>query len=235
MPFSNSYFCWKHRSSFSFHTVLRNRNENPLKFVGQEVEKDFGTHGKFVGIVWHFDPCAKFFSVVYEDGDCEEIPLSDLIPLLVEDRLELRLQRSKDLWKSIKLRLLSSTSQTSLSALQPVISCFENAKFPIEGEFYKVLRQSTKDLCCISGDSNDSEAEKAKVYEKLRKVMRGRLKWWSKIASHLDELKSQIEMARSGGSFGEHEKLLTVLKPLWSYRTRLMADFQRELRSVMID
>ena len=98
---------------------------------------------------------------------------------------------------------------------------------------YISLRKSTKDLCCVSGENE--EAEKMKVYEKLRKVMRARLKWWSKISSHLDELKSQIEMARSGGSLGEHEKLLVVLKPLWSYRSRLMADFQRELQSVMIN
>ena len=233
VPFSNSHYCWKHHSCFSFHTVMKNRNENPLKFVGHEVEKDFGTQGKFVGIVWHFDPCAKFFNVVYEDGDCEEISLKSLIPLLVEDRLDLRLKRTKDLWKSMKLRLLTSTSPKSLKMLEPVIACFENAKFPIEGELYRVLRQSTKDLCCVSGENE--EAEKMKVYEKLRKVMRARLKWWSKISSHLDELKSQIEMARSGGAMGEHEKLLVVLKPLWSYRSRLMANFQRELQSVMIN
>ena len=71
----------------------------------------------------------------------------------------------------MKLRLLTSTSPKSLM-LEPVIARFENAKFPIEGELYRVLRQSTKDLCCVSGENE--EAEKMKVYEKLRKVMRAR-------------------------------------------------------------
>ena len=80
VPFSNSHYCWKHRSSFSFHTVMKNRNENPLKFVGHEVEKDFGTQGKFVGIVWHFDPMQSFstlFTGRRLRGDITEI----LIPL----------------------------------------------------------------------------------------------------------------------------------------------------------
>ena len=107
---NSSYFCWKHRASFSFYTVERNRNAIPLKFVGHEVEKDFGTQGKFVGIVWHYDPCAKYFNVVYEDGDSEEISLTDLIPILVEDRLSLRLKRSEDLWNALKVRLLGTLS-----------------------------------------------------------------------------------------------------------------------------
>ena len=79
----------------------------------------------------------------------------------------------------------------------------------------------------------DEDREKMKVYENLRKIMRARLKWWSKIASHLDDLRGQIEMVKGSEGLGEHGKLLTVLKPLWSYRSRLMGEFQRELQSVM--
>lgn len=52
-----------------------------MEFVGWTVRKEFQGFGTFSGTVESYDASSKFFKVVYEDGDSEELELSELVPL----------------------------------------------------------------------------------------------------------------------------------------------------------
>ena len=54
-------------------------------FIGLQFKKHFPGHGVFTGTVVRYDAASQFFSVRYEDGDCEELSASELSPLLVRD------------------------------------------------------------------------------------------------------------------------------------------------------
>ncbi|KAK4790845.1 hypothetical protein SAY86_031258 [Trapa natans] len=52
-----------------------------MEFVGRTLRKEFRGFGTFSGTVESYDASSKFFKVVYEDGDSEELELSELAPL----------------------------------------------------------------------------------------------------------------------------------------------------------
>lgn len=52
-----------------------------MEFVGRTVKKEFRGYGTFSGTVTSYDASSKFFKVLYEDGDSEELELSELVPL----------------------------------------------------------------------------------------------------------------------------------------------------------
>ncbi|CAK9184355.1 unnamed protein product [Ilex paraguariensis] len=53
-----------------------------MEFVGRTVKKKFIGFGIFSGTVKSYDSSTGFFQVVYEDGDSEELELSEINPLL---------------------------------------------------------------------------------------------------------------------------------------------------------
>uniref|UniRef100_A0A5B6ZI79 DDT domain-containing protein PTM n=1 Tax=Davidia involucrata TaxID=16924 RepID=A0A5B6ZI79_DAVIN len=53
-----------------------------MEFLGRTVRKEFKGFGVFSGIVKSYDPSTGFYEIVYEDGDCEELELSEIASLL---------------------------------------------------------------------------------------------------------------------------------------------------------
>ncbi|KAL5831783.1 hypothetical protein ACOSQ4_017137 [Xanthoceras sorbifolium] len=58
-----------------------------MEFVGRTVKKEFHGVGVFTGVVHSYDESSKFFEIVYEDGDSEEMDLSEVASLLDKDRV----------------------------------------------------------------------------------------------------------------------------------------------------
>ncbi|KAH7292110.1 hypothetical protein KP509_29G051900 [Ceratopteris richardii] len=52
-------------------------------YVGRRVEKNFDGFGKYSGSVVAYNAARKFYKIVYEDGDREELELHELEPILV--------------------------------------------------------------------------------------------------------------------------------------------------------
>ncbi|OQS00359.1 hypothetical protein THRCLA_21694, partial [Thraustotheca clavata] len=58
----------------------------PEALVGQRIAKTFAGHGRFVGQVVKFNPQTELFTVVYADGDTEELTRENTMNLLIEDK-----------------------------------------------------------------------------------------------------------------------------------------------------
>lgn len=56
-----------------------------MEYVGRKVKKQFDGSGLYTGLVRSYDDETKFFEIVYEDGDFEEMDLSEVLSVLVED------------------------------------------------------------------------------------------------------------------------------------------------------
>ncbi|KAF3794718.1 DDT domain-containing protein [Nymphaea thermarum] len=56
-----------------------------MEFVGKAVRKKFRGFGVFAGVIESYDPSTGFFRVVYEDGDSEELELSEIASVLQEE------------------------------------------------------------------------------------------------------------------------------------------------------
>ncbi|KAG9415485.1 hypothetical protein AC1031_008929 [Aphanomyces cochlioides] len=64
----------------------------PESFVGQRIAKTFAGHGRFVGQVVKYNAQTELFTVVYADGDTEELTRENTMNLLIEDK---RIQQNK--------------------------------------------------------------------------------------------------------------------------------------------
>lgn len=56
-----------------------------MEFLGRTVKKKFKGFGVFTGTVQSYDESSKFFEIVYEDGDSEELNFSEVALLLGND------------------------------------------------------------------------------------------------------------------------------------------------------
>ena len=56
---------------------------NPEIFIGRPIIKFFDGHGFYAGTVAQYDSALKFFRIVYEDGDKEEMVVQQLQFLIV--------------------------------------------------------------------------------------------------------------------------------------------------------
>ncbi|KAI3450013.1 hypothetical protein Pfo_006678 [Paulownia fortunei] len=54
-----------------------------MEYVGRRVKKEFQGHGTYFGLVQAYEPATGFFKIVYDDGDSEELDLSEVSSLLV--------------------------------------------------------------------------------------------------------------------------------------------------------
>ncbi|KAI3461148.1 hypothetical protein Pfo_017811 [Paulownia fortunei] len=54
-----------------------------MEYVGRRVKKEFQGRGTFLGTVQAYLPATGFFKIMYDDGDSEELDLSEVSPLLV--------------------------------------------------------------------------------------------------------------------------------------------------------
>ncbi|KAI3846440.1 hypothetical protein MKX03_001890 [Papaver bracteatum] len=59
-----------------------------MELVGKAVKKEFLGFGIFTGIVRSFDPISRLFSIVYEDGDSEEMEFEEVSPIILEEELK---------------------------------------------------------------------------------------------------------------------------------------------------
>ncbi|KAK9273076.1 hypothetical protein L1049_017883 [Liquidambar formosana] len=55
-----------------------------MEYVGKMLKKEFQGYGVFSGIVNSYDPSSGFFEIFYEDGDSEELEMSEVALLLEE-------------------------------------------------------------------------------------------------------------------------------------------------------
>ncbi|KAK6164099.1 hypothetical protein DH2020_000963 [Rehmannia glutinosa] len=54
-----------------------------MEYVGRRVKKEFQGRGTFFGLVQTYEPETGFFKIVYDDGDSEELDLSEVSSLLM--------------------------------------------------------------------------------------------------------------------------------------------------------
>ncbi|PKI57737.1 DDT domain-containing protein PTM [Punica granatum] len=66
-----------------------------MDFIGRTVKKAFRGFGTFSGTVKSYDASSRFFKVVYEDGDSEELELSELVSLFQEPQRRKRMARAR--------------------------------------------------------------------------------------------------------------------------------------------
>ncbi|KAL9458652.1 hypothetical protein AB3S75_007506 [Citrus x aurantiifolia] len=57
-----------------------------MEFVGRKVKKEFRGFGVFTGTIQSYDESSKFYEIAYEDGDLEEVDVSEVASLLESDR-----------------------------------------------------------------------------------------------------------------------------------------------------
>lgn len=53
-----------------------------MEFIGRTLKKEFQGFGVFTGIVQSYDESSKYFEIVYEDGDSEELDFEEVVSLL---------------------------------------------------------------------------------------------------------------------------------------------------------
>ncbi|RHZ32644.1 hypothetical protein DYB31_003853 [Aphanomyces astaci] len=75
------------RDDFDYPTY-----QPPESLVGQRIAKTFAGHGRFVGQVVKYNSQTELFTVVYADGDTEELTRENTMNLLIEDK---RIHQSK--------------------------------------------------------------------------------------------------------------------------------------------
>ncbi|DBA02862.1 TPA: hypothetical protein N0F65_006652, partial [Lagenidium giganteum] len=56
--------------------------------IGLRVAKTFVGHGRFLGQVVKFDDASQLYTVVYADGDAEELSVENTIQVLIQDEIE---------------------------------------------------------------------------------------------------------------------------------------------------
>ncbi|XP_027163771.1 DDT domain-containing protein PTM [Coffea eugenioides] len=59
-----------------------------MDYVGRRVKKEFQGYGIFGGTVRSFDSSRGYYRIEYEDGDSEELEMSDMASLLVRDEVD---------------------------------------------------------------------------------------------------------------------------------------------------
>ncbi|ETV98411.1 hypothetical protein, variant [Aphanomyces invadans] len=69
------------RDDFDYPTY-----QPPESLVGQRIAKTFAGHGRFVGQVVKYNSQTELFTVVYADGDTEELTRENTMNLLIEDK-----------------------------------------------------------------------------------------------------------------------------------------------------
>ena len=86
------------------HAVACSRLSDAANFVGRFVEKEFPGHGFFKGRVVSELPAEDLFSIVYEDGDREDVSREELIKVLVPDASAYC--SSSDQWIRVRAKLM---------------------------------------------------------------------------------------------------------------------------------
>ncbi|TYZ62622.1 hypothetical protein PybrP1_002382 [[Pythium] brassicae (nom. inval.)] len=83
------------RSSFSgsmddaeMRIMFHGREVFADDLVGLRVAKTFAGHGRFLGQVVRFDEPTALYTVVYADGDAEELSIESTIQILIQDEIE---------------------------------------------------------------------------------------------------------------------------------------------------
>lgn len=56
-----------------------------MEFVGRKVKKEFRGFGVFTGTIQSYNESSKFYEIAYEDGDLEEVDVSEVASLLESD------------------------------------------------------------------------------------------------------------------------------------------------------
>lgn len=252
------FFCENHLGLYNFHSIrdpdgVVPRTINPLKLVGHEVEKEFSAGGRYAGVIWHYDPCARYFRIVYEDDDAEELTMRGVCALLVEENHSTRLEKSKQRWQALKSALLlhrhfdndvaSYTMNTdnddsfdATTRLKLFISEFDRATFPIEGATCRSLRRLLRNLSYAANEEESKLSRDAVLH-----VLRQRLMWWGRIKSHLADLTRQLDhtlesQTRSADDNKDEAKATSSpsssvidLRPLWAFRLKIIGDYHDAL------
>ncbi|GAB4856004.1 hypothetical protein Ancab_024643 [Ancistrocladus abbreviatus] len=98
-----------------------------MEFVGKTVRKEFSGHGVFEGVIEAYDSSTGFFRIAYEDGDSEELELSEVTSLVHSaasaDPIGVGVTRRGR--KPKKRRRISSVSGTSSNNLK--LNSFQNS------------------------------------------------------------------------------------------------------------
>ncbi|KAJ0084474.1 hypothetical protein Patl1_29477 [Pistacia atlantica] len=59
-----------------------------MEFIGRTLKKEFQGFGVFTGTIQSYDESSKYFEIVYEDGDSEELDFSEVVSLLENDKVK---------------------------------------------------------------------------------------------------------------------------------------------------
>jgi len=191
--------CWHHRSFFLFDTPKQHRVfsnlEDPVTYVGRVVEKEFVTHGKFLGSVWHYDPCARHYLVRYEDGDEEELSLEELLPLLLDADRNRCVRECVERWTSIKSSIREDTSdlyQIMAAKAETFVGRVETSNCLLAGAIFteaeRLLRVTSEDERCDE------------LIGRFRTIVKSRIIWWKAFMAHLRKLITESDTVGASGA-----------------------------------
>ncbi|POM62277.1 hypothetical protein PHPALM_28588 [Phytophthora palmivora] len=83
--------------------------------IGLRVAKTFAGHGRFLGQVVKFDKRVSLYTVVYADGDAEDLTVDGTLQILIQDEIE----RADPAQPSPAISLLFKKSEEGSSPASP--------------------------------------------------------------------------------------------------------------------
>eukprot|EP00939_MAST-03C_sp_MAST-3C-sp1_P005444 g5444.t1 len=197
------YTCWFHRQYFDFIAPKQHRilaaSMDPVSLVGRVIEKDFFEHGRFLGIVKHYDPCARRYLVQYEDNDEEEMESAEILTFVLDEDSEERARRCTLRWTSLKSIALVDAGCVE-SAL-PVQSrrAFEialSSGIVLAGALVTELERHAHLAAAATGEKSSTQTGVAATSEHLKRldeIVKRRLEWWSRTGEYLQNLIADAE------------------------------------------
>ncbi|GLD91788.1 hypothetical protein PINS_up000321 [Pythium insidiosum] len=76
------------RDGHDVRIMFHGREISAIDLVGLRVAKTFVGHGRFLGQVVKFDERSSHYTIVYADGDAEELSIENTIQILIQDEIE---------------------------------------------------------------------------------------------------------------------------------------------------
>ncbi|KAJ0397963.1 hypothetical protein P43SY_003871 [Pythium insidiosum] len=76
------------RDGHDVRIMFHGREISAIDLVGLRVAKTFVGHGRFLGQVVKFDERSSQYTIVYADGDAEDLSIENTIQILIQDEIE---------------------------------------------------------------------------------------------------------------------------------------------------
>ncbi|GAB2277054.1 hypothetical protein Dimus_011762 [Dionaea muscipula] len=120
-----------------------------MEFVGRNVMKEFSGYGVFKGVVESYDSSSGYFRIVYEDGDSEEVDLSEVSLLIrpsgsvpADEKVKKpgrKSKRRRRIWADSGTGFNNSAKSSGISEIEGGLGGNLNKYLPADGNLVRVV------------------------------------------------------------------------------------------------